>query len=250
MIAEVGGDGRMTEESVEVESAETAVQMNAQMGLRLRGAREKANMSLREMARRVHLSPSFISQVELGRTAPSVGTLYAMVTELGLSLDSLMAEDVAPHDLESPRPTPSTRPKLADRTEVAHANGSARASSVQPLPEVGALPGLQRADERPELYLGGVRWERLTPDDDPEVEFLRVTYPAGTESCPADNLMNHGGKEYIHILSGRLEIQVAFARQVLGPGDSLHFDSSIPHRLSNPHDETCVAIWFVVGRQK
>lgn len=156
----------MTEETVQVESTETAVQMNAQMGLRLRGAREKANMSLREMARRVHLSPSFISQVELGRTAPSVGTLYAMVTELGLSLDSLMAEDVAPHDLETPAPVPSARPTLTDRTEVAHANGSSRTSSVQPLPEVGALPGLQRADERPELYLGGVRWERLTPDDD------------------------------------------------------------------------------------
>lgn len=238
---------KMTEESVEVGTTDTAVQMNAQMGLRLRGAREKANMSLREMARRVHLSPSFISQVELGRTAPSVGTLYAMVTELGLSLDSLMAEDVAPRDLESP---PSVRSTVADRTDVAHAGDSGRKSSVVPLPEVGSLPGLQRADERPELYLGGVRWERLTPDDDPEVEFLRVTYPAGTESCPADNLMNHGGKEYIHILSGRLEIQVAFARQVLGPGDSLHFDSSIPHRLSNPHDETCIAMWFVVGRQK
>ena len=73
MKAEVGGGERMTEETVQVESTETAVQMNAQMGLRLRGAREKANMSLREMARRVHLSPSFISQVELGRTAPSVG---------------------------------------------------------------------------------------------------------------------------------------------------------------------------------
>ncbi|MFC7616198.1 helix-turn-helix domain-containing protein [Actinokineospora soli] len=53
-------------------------------------------MSLREMARRVDLSPSFVSQVELGRAAPSVGTLYAMVAELGLSLDALMAGDPAP----------------------------------------------------------------------------------------------------------------------------------------------------------
>ncbi|GGG16243.1 transcriptional regulator [Rhodococcoides trifolii] len=237
----------MSEAAIEVGTTDSAAQMNVQMGLRLRGAREGAGMSLREMARRVNLSPSFISQVELGRTAPSVGTLYAIVTELGLSLDSLMAEDVAPHDLETAAPEPVSTSD--DITGVSHALGGVQRSRVVPLPEVGSLPGLQRADERPELYLGGVRWERLTPDDDPNVEFLRVTYPSGTESCPADNLMNHGGKEYIHILSGRLEIQVAFARQVLGPGDSLHFDSSIPHRLSNPHDETCVAMWFVVGRQ-
>ncbi|MFC7616199.1 cupin domain-containing protein [Actinokineospora soli] len=94
-----------------------------------------------------------------------------------------------------------------------------------------------------------MRWERLTPEDDPHVEFLRVTYPPDTESCPPDNLMNHGGREYVHILAGRLEVQVAFARQVLTPGDSLNFDSSIPHRLANPFDEACLAIWCVVGRQ-
>lgn len=236
----------MSDTTIEAGTSDTAAQMNAQMGLRLRGAREGAGMSLREMARRVNLSPSFISQVELGRTAPSVGTLYAIVTELGLSLDSLMAEDVAPRNLESAAPETDS---VDERPEVSQARAGAPSSRVVPLPEVGSLPGLQRADERPELYLGGVRWERLTPDDDPNVEFLRVTYPPNTESCPADNLMNHGGKEYLHILSGKLEIQVAFARQVLGPGDSLHFDSSIPHRLSNPHTETCIAIWFVVGRQ-
>lgn len=228
---------------------DTAQEKNVQMGQRLRAARKAAKMSLREMARRVHLSPSFISQVELGRAAPSVGTLYAMVTELGLSLDSLMAEDAAPRDLESAGAVDPVNTASGGHSTISHAKGTGTVSQVVPLPEVGTLPGLQRANERPELYLGGVRWERLTPGDDPDVEFLRVTYPPGTESCPADNLMNHGGKEYIHILTGRLEVQVAFARQVIGPGDSLHFDSSIPHRLSNPHGETCVAIWFVMGRQ-
>ena len=214
---------------------DTARDKNAQVGLRLRAAREAAKISLREMARRVDLSPSFVSQVELGRAAPSVGTLYSMVTELGLSLDYLMAENGTPEAVDTGADAPPANP---DAT-----------SQVAPLPEVGSLPGLQRADQRPELHMNGVRWERLTPEDDPHVEFLRVTYPPGTESCPADNLMNHGGKEYLHILTGRLEVQVAFARQVLSSGDSLNFDSSIPHRLSNPYDEPCLAIWCVVGRQ-
>jgi transcriptional regulator with XRE-family HTH domain len=231
-------------EAVSEFAADNAGQPGVPMGQRLRTAREAAKMSLRELARRVDLSPSFISQVELGRAAPSVGTLYAMTTELGLSLDSLMGT-------EDPKPIvaseASTDMKIClRRVDAAAASGA----EVVALAEVGTLPGLQRCDERPELYLNGVRWERLTAGHDPDVEFLRVTYPPGTESCPADNLMNHGGIEYLHLMSGRLEVQVAFARQVLSPGDSLNFDSTIPHRLSNPFDEPAVGIWFVVDRRR
>jgi transcriptional regulator with XRE-family HTH domain len=224
------------------EVADGAGQPGMPMGQRLRGAREAAKMSLRELARRVDLSPSFISQVELGRAAPSVGTLYAMTSELGLSMDSLMGdEDPKPLAVAEPHPETTLRLRKADASK-------AGGQQVVALAEVGVLPGLQRADERPDLYLNGVRWERLTPAHDQDVEFLRVTYPTRTESCPADNLMNHRGSEYIHVLSGRLEVQVAFARQVLGPGDSLNFDSTIPHRMSNPFDEPAVGIWFVVDR--
>lgn len=223
-------------ESTSPLGAEPAAERNAQVGVRLRAAREKASLSVRELARRVGVSPSFVSQVELGRTAPSVGTLYAIATELGLSLDTVMAAGAGAHD-----DTDNSPPKPAGAGVAVH--------DVLPQPEIGSLPGLQRANARPELFLAGVRWERLTPEDDPKVEFLRVTYPPATESCPPNNLMNHGGREYLHVLSGHLEVQVAFARQVLGPGDSLNFDSTIPHRLSNPYDQDCTAIWFVVGRQ-
>ncbi|MFD6065340.1 helix-turn-helix domain-containing protein [Rhodococcus wratislaviensis] len=233
-------------EAVSAVADDDGAQAGTHLGQRLRAAREAANMSLREMARRVHLSPSFISQVELGRATPSVGTLYAIVTELGLSLDTLMAEHAGPTDLEAGEIN-AVLGAGENTAGLAPVRASAE-SAPSALPEVGSLPGLQRHCDRPELFLGGVRWERLTPADDPDVEFLRVTYPPGTESCPVDNLMVHGGKEYCHILSGSLEVQVAFARQVLGPGDSVNFDSSTPHRLSNPFEETCVAIWFVVGR--
>jgi transcriptional regulator with XRE-family HTH domain len=66
-----------------------------QLGMRLREARQSAKLSLRELARRVDVSASLVSQVELGRTTPSVGTLYALVSELGLSLDAVM-QDGAP----------------------------------------------------------------------------------------------------------------------------------------------------------
>ena len=48
------------------------------------------HLTLRELARRVGVSPSLISQIETGRSQPSVGTLYAIATELEVSVDDLL----------------------------------------------------------------------------------------------------------------------------------------------------------------
>src|SRR3990172_2818568 len=60
------------------------------IGDRLREERAKAGISQRELARRLGLSASLISQIEAGLSKPSVGTLYAIVTELGISLDKVI----------------------------------------------------------------------------------------------------------------------------------------------------------------
>lgn len=65
---------------------------SAQVGRRLRKAREQQGLSLREIARRLGISASALSQIETGKSRPSVKTLYAIVSELGLSMDELFAE--------------------------------------------------------------------------------------------------------------------------------------------------------------
>jgi len=50
-----------------------------ELGQRLRAVREERGMSLRALAKLIDVSPSFVSQVELGKASPSVGTLYALV---------------------------------------------------------------------------------------------------------------------------------------------------------------------------
>ena len=83
---------------------------------------------------------------------------------------------------------------------------------------------VQRGDglaERPETrqvinLASGVRWERLTPGSDRDVEFLYVVYPVGAASCPEDALMTHGGKEYGYVTSGTLGVQVGFEKYELG----------------------------------
>ncbi|MDV6270619.1 helix-turn-helix domain-containing protein [Rhodococcus globerulus] len=200
------------------------------IGQHLRQARLELGISLREMARRVDVSPSFISQVELGRTRPSVGTLYSIASELGMSLDDLM-----PQGSESQRTTDG------DRTR----GGIPQSRPEGPDPQGSPV---QRAATRPELQIGGATWGRLTGGHDFANDFLHVTYAPGGQSCPENNLIHHPGHEYGYVLSGRLVVQIGFNSYELGPGDAINFESVTPHRLSNPFDTNSESVWLVVGR--
>lgn len=48
----------------------------------------------------------------------------------------------------------------------------------------------------------------------------------------------HEGEEFIYVLKGSLEIYIGENRQILKPGDSIHFNSAITHRLSNISDDS------------
>jgi transcriptional regulator with XRE-family HTH domain len=189
----------------------------ADIGARLKAEREHAAISQRELARRLGVSASLISQIENDQTRPSVGTLYAIVSELGISLDPLFLDD------------PATGDVLA-------------AGSQGPSPVV-------REGERHIIELdSGVRWERLTSHQHEDVDFMHVVYDVGGSSAAETTLMRHPGREYGVVLSGRLGVQLAFDRHELEPGDSIAFDSTLPHRFWNLGEEPVNGIWCVVGR--
>lgn len=110
-------------------------------------------------------------------------------------------------------------------------------------------PGGAVRDRSSQRRLGHLRGRRLSPPTPQDVDFLQVSYQAGSESCPADSLMRHSGHEYGHIIRGRMGVTVGFDTYELGPGDSVAFDSTIPHRLFAIGEETVEAIWVVVGRR-
>ncbi len=61
-----------------------------QMGERVRTARQRAGMTLRQLGSATGVSASLLSQIENGRARPSVTTLYSLVAALGVSLDELL----------------------------------------------------------------------------------------------------------------------------------------------------------------
>lgn len=210
------------------------------LGARIRTARQSRGISLRELARRINVSASFVSQVERGRAQPSVATLYAMVAELGASLDSVM--------------TGASNAPTTEGSVVSPAHNGLDKKDPPPWdayqsewPRV-EFP-LQTRDGRKQIRLTGVLWERLTVEDDPYIDFLDVFYEPHSSSCQKDDMMRHGGREYGRLITGCLHVQVGFETYVMEPGDAIHFDSMTPHRLSNPYDEPAHAVWVVLGRK-
>lgn len=212
-------------------------QLAEPVGEGLRKHRQEAGMSLRALAREVGVSPSLISQIEHGKATPSVATLYAIVSELGISLDELF--------FDNPRGA-AARPGAGAERSMDPGNARTPSSHWQAPSEGPVL----RSDNRLSLTLAtGVRWERLTASHDPGVEFLYCTYPVGGESASADDLMTHDGSEYGIILEGRCGATVGEDDYELEAGDSIAFDSRTPHRIWNLSDsEPMMAIWTVVGR--
>ena len=206
--------------------------VNVNVGGLIRRERQRHQLSLRELARRVGVSASMLSQVENDRTRPSVSTIYAIAAELGLSIDALLSDEAA----------------VAD--PVAMAGGRAREDAAA-LPEAVLSSQLVRPEQRRKLELdSGVTWELLSDLLPHLVDFMLVTYEPGGRSSSSGKLTRHSGTEFAFMLSGTLKVQVGFAEYVLRPGDSMGFDSSEPHLLSNEGTEPAVGLWFVLGRRQ
>ena len=213
----------------------------AVIGDHLREVRLGRGLSLRALAGRVGVSPSLISQVETGRARPSVRTLYAIVSELGISMDELLFPDAARAAAAVGDPALAT----------ASSGGAGDAPPAVPPFEI-RLPDepVQRSGDRKVIRLAsGVTWERLTTESIPNVDFLYVTYEVGGASSPEHEFQRHSGQEWGYVLGGSLGVTIGFDDVVLGPGDAIAFDSTTPHRLFNAGTEPVHGVWFVLGRR-
>jgi transcriptional regulator with XRE-family HTH domain len=212
---------------------------------RLIARRRELGMSMSVLARTIGVSPSMISQIERGQSLPSVETLFALAVALGATVDTFFADAERPATVDT---FVGDRESAAPHTEEHSAVAPARdqqlpaPSQTDPVRENRYL--VRRAERAAIDIHGGVRWERLTPDALPDVEFLELIYAPGAQSN--EHLYRHPGFEMVVVLEGRFEIHVGFERYELGPGDSMAFASSLPHRYVNPLSETSRAVTTIL----
>jgi transcriptional regulator with XRE-family HTH domain len=230
------------------------------LGARLRQARLDAHLSLREMARQLGVSASFASQLENGKSQPSVATLYSLSQLLGVSIDRLF---------EVQDPSPAARPALGATTVDGDGGGAPRT----PREESIAVP-VSRVDlgspasawERPSedhsrlsmtspghrtrlVMDSGVVWEQLTRKTD-HLDFMEILYPPGSSSTTDGRMLRHDDYEYGYLLEGELEVTLSFEVMTLRAGEAIGFDSSVPHLFKNLGTIPARGIWVVHHRHE
>jgi quercetin dioxygenase-like cupin family protein len=78
----------------------------------------------------------------------------------------------------------------------------------------------------------------LTVDSaEKHLKAFRVMIEAGSHHKGVS--YQHEGEEFIYVLKGEVEVSVGDNVNHLGNGESLHFNSSIVHKLRNPGGTEC-----------
>jgi transcriptional regulator with XRE-family HTH domain/uncharacterized cupin superfamily protein len=207
------------------------------VGLRLREVRTRNGLSVRGVARKLGVSPSFISQLENGKSQPSVATLYQFAQLLDVTMEELF---------ERESPTDGAPPAAIDPAFSVH-RASPRSTDADPPPyRLGlGFTHMVRGD-RPRLVLdSGVVWEQLASTGDTGLDLVEVTYPRGSHSTSDGRMLRHQGYEYGYLVEGELQVLVGFEGFVLKAGESMTLDSSVPHLFTNVGIETARGIWCV-----
>ena len=199
------------------------------IGPRIRAERARREVTIRALARVVGVSPSLISQIETGKSQPSVSTLYGITSTLGLSLEDLFDASEAGE--------PAAAPAATDGGSFGYLRTD-RAKGVGP----HVSP-----DERELLTLeSGVTWERLGQVPHHHVDFLLVTYQPGSSSSSVGRLLRHIVTEYAYMISGELVLSLGFYKFMMAPGDSACFESTRPHAYHNHGEVPAVGVWVVI----
>ena len=84
-------------------------------------------------------------------------------------------------------------------------------------------------------------YELLSQDLNRKIEFLYITIKPG--DCSSKDFVTHEGEECGIVIKGRLMVKMIDREYILEEGDSIYFDSTIPHRYVNIGDEVCESIW-------
>jgi transcriptional regulator with XRE-family HTH domain len=185
------------------------------LGTNLRSLRIQRNLTLEQLSRKAKISKSQLSQIERNSSVPTVTRLARIASALGVELDHLVAS-----------PTQSGE---AGRSADAKAHSA----------DIAVV----RRDQRRKVIMPWGAWsEVLCPDLRHQIEFLYLHYPVG---ATAGQLYTHAGEECGLVLEGTFRGIFGDREVVLEAGDSVYYDSSIPHYWENAGDVDVRAIWAI-----
>ena len=176
------------------------------IGTNTKRMREDQGVTLREMAKDVGVSPSFLSQVEKGKASPSLATLKSMADVLQTTVGNLIGDN-GEH--------PSERLVTTEKQRKA----------------------FKQAGNGVQMY--------LLSESNPYKQMQPLLFKLGPNASSGESTYSHYGQEFILVLKGSLEISLGDKMYKLVKGDSIYFNSSTPHSFKNLIKGETEALWVV-----
>ena len=167
------------------------------LGERIRSYRERQDLSLADLADRTGLSMDFLTALEEEDVTPSIGPLLKIALALGQRLGTFM-DDAMDSDVCVCRRETHTQ----DEAVLRKARGKRATFHYHSL-------GATKTDRHMEPF-----FIEIFPDE---------------EACAEKPLSSHEGEEFIVVVSGALEVVIGPDHHLLGPGDSIYYNSVVPH---------------------
>ncbi|MGA7158087.1 MAG: XRE family transcriptional regulator [Acidobacteriaceae bacterium] len=186
------------------ENAVESLIAEKRIGLRIRALRQKSSLGLAELGRHTGLSSSFLSQLETGRVVPTLRNLARIAMVFSKDLSYFFS------------PIPLTLFRIH------------RASERVRLPQSGV--------EDPRYYFESLGY--LVPDRQLDPYLAEFQPGKGLDS----NFHQHGGFEFLYVISGTLGVQHGEVLHELRTGDSVYFDSSTIHSYACLGDHPTTAL--------
>jgi len=186
------------------------------VGERIKSLRETKGLSLKELAESSGFSTALLSQMENHLISPSLGTMVKLAAAFGVKVGDLLGET---HE------EPFTIVRKDERKKVsrfASKDGVKYGYSYESL-------GFEKKDRRMEPFI--VTLEPAT------VKTLKTSV--------------HDGEEFIFVLEGEMEVILGDHTDILYPGDSIYYDSTIPHRVQCHQDKETriLAVLYAADKQ-
>lgn len=179
----------------------------ALLGERLRELRKSSGLSLKLVADKVGISIGSLSQIERGKSSPSVRVLASLAQTLQIPLGLLFEEMSAVKSPES--------------KYIVRANARQRLS----------------------FWRTGIIKELLSPPDDlRRTEMFMIKLEAG--GTTGAQAYTHDGLDAGYVLEGSVAISINGEEYVLEAGDSFKFKSILPHSFRNAGKSVAQVIWL------
>lgn len=168
------------------------------LGRKITTLREAHHLTCQDLADRCGCDVTVIEKLEAGEVPPSLAPLIKLTRALGVRLGTLMDDD------ESYGPAYISTEQMEEVERV---------KSLQTAKDAGDLSYFSLAAGRPSRHM------------DP---FIITVSPTGEATHKLDS---HEGEEWLYGMEGEIEIAYGNETYVLGPGESIYYDSIVPHQV-------------------